>query len=88
MNETELTTSVLMKHKEAWIDKIRWKQVKLVKMIERGKRNNNIFEEDQKNFCKRIEDSTEYERAMSEIDKFVKFWEGIWEKDDRTSNMP
>ena len=61
MNKTELTTSVLMKHKEVWIDKLRYKQVKLVKMIERGKRimDNNIFERDQKNFFKRIEDSTE-----------------------------
>ena len=90
MNETELTTSVLMKHKEVWIDKIRCKRVKLVKMIERGKRimGNNIFEGDQKNLFKRIEYSTEYERAMPEIDKFVKFWEGIWEKDDSTPNMP
>ena len=59
-------------------------------MIERGKRtmDNNIFERDQKNFFKRIEDSTEYEGAMPEMDKFVKFWGDIWEKDDRTPNMP
>ena len=25
---------------------------------------------------------------MPEMDKFVKFWVGIWEKDDRTPNMP
>ena len=59
-------------------------------MIERGKRimDNNIFERDHKNFFNRIEDSTEYEGAMSEMDKFVKFWVGIWEKDDLTPNMP
>ena len=50
--------------------------------------DNNIFERDQKNFFKKIEDSTEYGRAMPEIDKFVKFRKGIWEKDDRTPNMP
>ena len=90
MNEKELTTSVLMKHKEIWIDKLRCKRVKLVKMIERGKRimDNNIFERDQKNFFKRIEDSTEYEGAMPQMDKFVKFWGGIWEKYDRKPNMP
>ena len=90
MNETELTTSVLMKHKEVWIDKLRYKRVKLVKMIERGKRvmDNNIFERDRKNFFKRIEDSTEYAGAMPEMEKFEKFWVGIWEKDDRTPNMP
>ena len=75
MHETELTTSVLTKHKEVWIDKIRYKRVKLVKMIERGKRimDNSIFERDHKNFFKRIEDSTEYEGAMPEMDKFVNF---------------
>ena len=75
MHETELTTSVLTKHKEVWIDKMRYKRVKLVKMIERGKRimDNNIFERDHKNFFKRIEDSTEYEGAMPEMDKFVNF---------------
>ena len=52
MNETELTTSVLMKHKEVWIDKLRYRRVKLVKMIERGKRimDNNIFERDHLSF--------------------------------------
>ena len=79
MNETELTTSILTKHKEKWIDKLRYKRVKLVKMIERGKRimDNNIFERDHKNFFKRIEDSAEYEGAMLEMDRFVKFWVGI-----------
>ena len=50
--------------------------------------DNNIFERDHKNVFKRIEYSTEYEGAMSEMDKSVKFWGGIQEKDDRTPNMP
>ena len=50
--------------------------------------DNNIFERDQKNFFKEIKDSTEYEGAMPKMNMFVKFWGGIWEKDDRTSNMP
>ena len=88
MNETKLTTSVLTKQ-EAWIDKLRCKRVKLVKMMERGKMiiDDNILERDHKNFFKRIEDSTEYEGAMAEIDKFIKFWVVIWEKDDRKPNM-
>ena len=79
MNLTEPTAPVLMKHKEGWIDKLRYKRVKLVKMIERGKRimDNNIFERDQNNFFKRIEGSTKYEVAMPEMDKFVKFWGSI-----------
>ena len=61
----------------------------LKKMIDRGKRfmNNNIFERDQKNFFEGIEDSTEYEEAMPKMDMFVKFWEGIWEKDDLTPDL-
>ena len=79
MNEGELTTSVLTKYNEVWVDKLRYKQVKLVKMIEKGKRvmDNNIFEREHMNFFKRIEESTEYERAMPEVDKFVKLWVGI-----------
>ena len=49
---------------------------------------NNVFERDQKNVFKRIEDCTEYEGAMPEMDKVVKFWGGIWENDDRTPSMP
>ena len=46
----------------------------------------NIFEKEEKNFFKGIGGSTEYKRAVPEIDKFVKFWKGIWEKGDRTPN--
>ena len=38
MNITELKTSVLMKHKEVWIDKLRYNRVKLVK-IDRKRQN-------------------------------------------------
>ena len=30
----------------------------------------------------------EYEGAMPNMDKFLKFWRGIWKKDDCTTNMP
>ena len=50
--------------------------------------DNNVFERDQKNVFKRIEDCTEYKGAMPEMDKVVKFWGGIWENDDRTPSMP
>ena len=58
-------------------------------MIERVKRivDNNIFQRDQKSVFKNTEDSTKYERAIPEMDKFVKFRWGIWEKDDGTPNM-
>ena len=70
MNQTEPTTPW-------WIDKLRYKRPKLVKITERSKRimDNNIFESDQKNFFIIIEDSREYEEANSEMDKFVKLWQ-------------
>ena len=56
MNETKPITSVLMRHKEGWIDKLRNKRVRAVKIIKRGKRL--IFESGQKNVFKRTEGST------------------------------
>ena len=50
--------------------------------------DNNIFESDQKNPLKKIEDIKKYEGAMANMDKYVKFWEGIWERDDHAPNMP
>ena len=90
MNKTETTAAALIKHKERLIDKLRYKRVKLVKMFKRGKKitNNNIFQRNQQNFFKRIEDSTGNEGAMPEMEQFVKFWGVIWEKRDRTPKMP
>ena len=51
-------------------------------MIERGKRirNNATFERDQKSFIRKLESSTSHEGQIPEIEKFVEFWGGIWEK--------
>ena len=59
-------------------------------MIERGKRamDNANFERDQKNFFKKGEESTELEGQTPEMDKFIEFWGGIWEKEERTLEMP
>lgn len=79
INEAEPITPSLMRNKEGWIGKLRFKRVKRVKLIERGKRimDNNIFESDQKNPLKKIEDIKKYEGAMADMDKYVKFWEGF-----------
>ena len=71
-----------MKHNEGWTDKLRYKQVKLVKMIERERGLWKITS------SKAIEHSTEFQGTTPGMDKFVKFWEGIWESHDRTLNMP
>ena len=71
-----------MKHNEGWTDKLRYKQVKLVKMIERERGLWKITS------SKAIEHSMGIQGNTPEMDKFVKFWEGIWESHDRTLNMP
>ena len=75
MNGAEPTTSTLRMYKEIWIDKLRYKTIKLQKMIERGKRvmDNANFERDQKSFFKKAEESTEYERTDPEMDQFIEF---------------
>ena len=50
--------------------------------------DNANFERDQKNFFKKVEERTEYVGQILEMEKFVKFWGDIWEKDDRTPEMP
>ena len=59
-------------------------------MTERGKRimDNAIFERDQKSFFRKIESSTSHEEQIPEIEKFVEFWGDIWEKEERTPEMP
>ena len=59
-------------------------------MTERGKRilDNAIFERDQKSFFRKIESITSHEGQIPEIEKFVEFSGGIWEKEERTPEMP
>ena len=48
--------------------------------------DNANFERDQKNFFKKVEESTEYDGQTPEMDKFIEFWGGIWEKEERTTD--
>ena len=90
MDRCEPTTSTIRMYKEQWIDKLRYKKIKLQKMFERGKRirDNATFERDQKSFFRKIESSTGNEGQIPKIEKFVEFWGGIWEKEERTPEMP
>ena len=49
------TTRMLKEYIESWINKLKYKKIKLQKLVERGKRimDNANFERDQKNFIKR-----------------------------------
>ena len=81
---------MLKKYKESWTDKLRYKKIKLQKLIETGRRimDNANFERDQKNFFKKVEGATEHAGQILEMEKFVKFWGDIWEEYDRTTEMP
>ena len=59
------------------------------KLIEksRPKMDNVNFERDQKNFFKKLERGTEHVGQKPEMEKFLKFWKGICEKDDRAPEM-
>ena len=50
--------------------------------------DNVNFERDQKNLFKKVEGGTKHVGKIPEMEKFVKFWADIWEKDDRTPEMP
>ena len=62
MDGVDLTTRMLKKYKESWIDKPRYKNVKLQRFIERGRgmMYNANFERYQKNFFKKVEGGTKH----------------------------
>ena len=64
----ELTANNLKIAKDQWIDKLRYRKIKLKKCIEKGKRKqeNITFQRNQKRLGK-----------MPEIEKYVEFWGGI-----------
>ena len=62
----------------------------LQRFIEKGRRtmDNFNFERDQKNLFTKVEGGTKHVGKIPEMEKFVKFWADISEKDDRTPEMP
>ena len=89
MDGVDPTTRMLKGYKESWIDKLMYKKTKLQKLTERVRQimDNANFERDQKNLFKKVGE-TKHVDQMPEMKKFVKFWLDIWEKDDRTAEMP
>lgn len=90
MEGKEVTPANLMAAREKWVDKLRYKKVKLDKSEEKGKRkrDNILFQKDQKNFFRSLEKVDKHEGEMPDMDKFVDFWGGIWEQNEPTPNMP
>ena len=90
MNGKKVTPNNLKMAKEQWLDKLRYKKIKLVKFIEKHnrKKDNIMFQKDQKSFFRTMEKVEKHIGEMSEMEKFVEFWGGIWEQNELTPNMP
>ena len=90
MNGRELTSKNIRAAKEEWLDTLRYKKVKLQKYTEKGnrKKDNTMFQKDQKTFFRSLEKEDKHEGQMPEMNKFVEFWGGIWEQEEQTPNMP
>ena len=90
MDGKKVTSGNLRAAKEQWLDKLRYKKVKLDKYVEKGnrKKDNIMFQIDQKNFFRRLEKVEKHEGEMPEMEKFVEFWGGIWEQNEPMPNMP
>ena len=52
------------------------------------KQDNIMLQRDQKRFFRTLEREEAQEGEMPEMEKFVEFWVGIWERDERTLYMP
>ena len=86
----DVTNSNLRNMKELWLDKLRYKKIKLQKCTEkrRRKQDNIMFQHDQKGFFRKLGDDGAHEGRMPNIETFVEFWGGIWEKRENTPYMP
>ena len=57
------------------------------KDCENGKTQyNSIFQKDEGNFYKKTREISTYKGQLPTMDKFAKFWAGIWEDQNETPN--
>ena len=69
---------------------MRYKKIKLTKCKEkrRRKQDNILFQRDQRVFYRTQEGQEAHDGEMPEMEKFVAFWGGIWEREETMPNMP
>ena len=62
MGEVDPTRRISKEYKESWIDKLRYKKIKLQKLIEKGRgiMDNANFKRDQRNLFKKVEGGAEH----------------------------
>ena len=58
--------------------------------MEKRKRklDNIMFQKDQRVFFRKLEEKSNRKGQMPEMDKFIEFWGGIWERRENTPHMP
>ena len=58
--------------------------------MEKRKRklDNIMFQNDQRAFFRKLEEKRNRKGQMPEMDKFIEFWGGIWERREDTPHMP
>ena len=78
--DKDTTNYNLRNAREQWLDKLRYKKIKLAKCEEKrkSKQDNIMFQRDQKGFFRILEGEEAHEGEMPEMERFVKFWGGIW----------
>ena len=86
----ETTSYNLRNAREQWLDTLRYKNIKFSKCEEkrRRKQDNVMFQRDQRGFFRTLEGNVVHEGEMPEMEKFVEFCGGIWEREEVTPNMP
>ena len=90
MGGADPATRMLKQYNDTWTGKRRYKKIELQKLIERDRHimGNVNFERDHKKLSKKEEGGIEHVGQILEKEKFLKFWAEIWEKDDKTTEMP
>ena len=75
MIEKDATNYDLGNAREQWLDKLRYKKIKLAKCEEkrRRKEDNTMFQRGQKGFFRTLEEEEAHEEEMPQMEKFVEF---------------
>ena len=87
MGGEDPTTQMLKQYMKSWTDKLRYKKIKLQKLIKRSRQimDNANLKRDKKNFFKKVERGTNHVGQILEMEKNLGTH---MEKDDRTLEMP
>ena len=76
----------LLKEKEISLDELRYMKSELNKVRAKDAkvRNNTMFKEDEARFYRNINSTNNKRAIVSEMEKFIAFWAGIWKDETKT----